>query len=458
MSPPASSQKATTYRKILHFLGEGIWHVELSDLTRIHQMLLGLLQFIMITLRRFVTDRGLMMASALTFSTLLALIPLLALVFTFFSLLGGADWVDSNIRPLIFNLLATGSGEKLAQSLSDFVRNARVGTIGTLGFFFMIVTALALLNTIEGAFNQVWSVGESRSLLKKLRDYWSAVSIAPILIIVSLFLTTSLGKIPLIQTILAQPMVDHLLTSVMPLLLQWVAFYLFFVMIPNTVVRASSAALGALVGSVLWEIAKAGYLNYTANAVKYNLIYGSLAFIPVFMIWIYLTWVAVLIGVEVSYVSQNFSTIRLQKRRIRLSYSQKELAGLTVMVEVARRFLQGEDPTTVFELSHRLKLPSEHLRVVVRQLRERRLLGDGDDDFPLIITQDLDRISVQSMVTALRDGGGSELLLDDDSLYHAVEKVIGKLNDPNRKLLGETTLRQLVNDIECSQTWGNGKA
>ena len=453
-----SSNIKRVRHKVLDFLSEEIWHVEASDLARIPGLLLGLLQFLLIALRKFLTDRGLMMASALTFSTLLALIPLLVIVFTFFSLLGGADWVDTNIRPLIFNLLATGSGEKLSQSLSDFVRNARLGTIGSLGFIFMIVTALALLNTIESAFNQVWSIAESRSLLKKLRDYWSAMTIAPILIVVSLFLTTSLGKIPLVHTILEQSAVDYLLTSVTPLLLQWLAFYLFFLMIPNTMVRASSAAIGSLVGSVLWEIAKAGYLSYIANAVKYNVIYGSLAFLPIFMIWIYLTWVVILVGVEISYAHQNFVSLRGQKRKIGLSYSQRELAGLMVMVEVARRFIDGEDPTTVYELSHRLKLPAEHLRTVIQHFRDRKLLSDGDDDYPLVVTQDLDRISVQSMVDAIRDGGRGNLLMDKDSLYRSVNRVVARWLEPGRKLLGETTLRQLVFEIRDGQTDLNGKA
>ena len=157
-------------QKVLQFLSEDIWHLEASDLAGIPGMLLGLLQFLLIALRKFVTERGLMMASALTFTTLLAIIPLLILMFTVFKLLGGAEWVDENIRPLLFNFLATGSGEKLSQSLSDLLRNAKLGTIGSLGFVFMVATSLALLNTIESAFNHVWSIVESRSLIKKIRE------------------------------------------------------------------------------------------------------------------------------------------------------------------------------------------------------------------------------------------------------------------------------------------------
>jgi membrane protein len=389
-----------------------------------------------------------MTASALTFSTLLALIPVLVLVFTFFSLLGGANWLDSHIRPLIFDLLATGSGEKLSQSLSDFVRNARLGTWGTMGFIFMIVTCLSLLNTIESAFNRVWSIAVSRTLLQKLRDYWSTMTIAPILIILSLFLTTSLEKIPLVATVLAYSWVNHLLTMVMPFILQWVAFYLFFLMIPNTMVRSTSAALGALVGSVLWEIAKAGYLTYTANAVKYNLIYGSIAFLPIFMIWMYLTWVAILIGVEVSYVHQNFASLRRQRQKIRLSFAQIEQMGLMVMVDVARRFMGGNTPTTVYKLSHRMRLPAEHIRSVVTLLRNQRLLGEGDDDYPLTVMQDLDRITVQSVLDALRTGGGTNLIMEDDTLYSAVGLQLSSWRNNSWKLMGNMTLRQLVREID----------
>jgi membrane protein len=454
--PGIQSNSSSIYKKIIEFLSEDIWHVEASDLARIPRMLLGLLQFLLITLRKFVTDRGLMMASALTFASLLAFIPFLVLLFTLFSLLGGAQWLDSQIRPLIFDTLATGAGEKISQSLSDLVRSARLGTTGTVSFIFMVVTALGLLNTIESAFNQVWSVAESRSILKKIRDYWSAITIAPILIVVSLFLTTSLGKIPIIQTLMAQSWVDHLLTVIMPLLLQWLAFYLFFLMVPNTVVRMSAAALGALAGSVLWELAKAGYLTYTTNVVKYNLVYGSLAFIPIFMIWVFLTWVAILIGVEISYVYQNFGSLKGQIRRIRLSFSQKEMLGLTVMAEVARRFMKGEIPTTIYEFSHRLKLPAEHLRSVVQLFREQKLLSGGDDDALLVVTRDLDRISVQTILDALREGGGGDLLIEDDALFSAVNDAIRQLMTPARRLLGETTLRKLVARITEDHPGPNG--
>ena len=453
-----STEKATLYQKVLKFLTEDLWHVELSDLKKSQKFLLSLLQFLSISLRKFITDRGLMMASALTFSTLLALIPFLAVVFTFFSLLGGTTWVENLIRPIIFNLLSTGSGEKLSQSLSDFVRNASLGTIGTIGAVFLVITTLSLLNTIEGAFNQVWSTGESRPLLKKIRDYWSALTIGPILIVVSLFLTTSLGKVELVKVILSQPLVNHFLTIVMPLFLQWVAFYLFFQMIPNTAVRSASAALGALVGSVLWEIAKAGYVAYTTSAVKYNLIYGSVAVVPIFMIWMYLTWVAMLIGVEISYVHQNFSSLRWQKRKIQLSYSQKELMGLTVMVEVARRFIEGKAPTTIYEMSQRLRLPSEHVRLVIQQFRDIQLLSDGTDDSPLVVIQDLDRISIQAMIDALQHSGKGSLYLDQDELYQSVGVLVQKWTIPGKKLLGETTLRQLALESTPRQTPNHGKA
>jgi len=457
MTMPTTTPKATSlYRRVLEFLSVDIWRLETSDLARIPGMLLGFLQFLLIALRKFVTDRGLMMASALTFSSLLAFIPLLVLLFTFFSLLGGAEWLDARIRPLIFNTLATGTGEKLSQSLSELVRSARLSTTGSVSFILMIVTSLSLLNTIEGAFNQIWSVAESRSIARKIRDYWSALTIAPILIIVSLFLTTSLGKIPIVQTVLSQRWVDHFFTVFVPLLLQWLAFYLFFLMIPNTVVRTASAALGALVGSVLWEIAKSGYLTYIAYAVKYNLVYGSLAFIPIFMIWVYLTWVAILMGVEISYAHQNFVSLKGQKRRIQLSFSQKETAGLTVMAEVARRFITGQPPTTIYELSHEFKLPSEHLRSLVQLLRERKLLNEGDDDGPLVVTRELDRISVQAMVDALREGGGGESVLVDNTLYHSVSKAIQRLMSPSRKLLAETTLRTLVTEISNQPSGPNG--
>jgi membrane protein len=458
MPTQVSHEKATVYQKVLKFLKEEIWHVELSDLKKSQKFLLSLLQFLSISLRKFVTDRGLMMASALTFSTLLALIPFLAVVFTFFSLLGGAEWVENHIRPIIFNLLSTGSGEKLAQSLSDFVRNASLGTIGTLGSIFLVITTLSLLNTIESAFNQVWSVGESRPLLKKVRDYWSALTIGPILIVVSLFLTTSLGKVGIVKAILSQSLVNHFLTLIMPLILQWVAFYLFFQMIPNTAVRSSSAALGALVGSVLWEIAKAGYVTYTSSAVRYNLIYGSVAIVPIFMIWMYLTWVAVLIGVEISYVHQNFLSLRWQKRKIQLSYSQKELLGLTVMAEVAQRFMEGNPPTTIYEMSQRLRLPAEHVRSVIQQFRDNQMLSNGTDDSPLVVVQDLDRISVQAMIEALQQSGKGSLYLDQDELYQSVSELVQRWLVPGKKLLGDTTLRQLAMESNTPKIKNHGKA
>ncbi len=131
-----------------------------------------------------------------------------------------------------------------------------------------------------------------------------------------------------------------------------------------------------------------------------------------------------------------------------MSYAQMEQMGLMVMVDVARRFMEGTTPITIYELSHRLQLPSEHLRSVVTLLRNRQLLGEGDDDFPLIVMQDLDRTTVLSVLDALRVGGGTKLMLDNDTLYSAVGKQLSSWRSNSRKLLGNMTLRQLVREID----------
>jgi len=132
--------------------------------------------------------------------------------------------------------------------------------------------------------------------------------------------------------------------------------------------------------------------------------------------------------------------------------------GLTVMVEVARRFIEGKAPTTIYEMSQRLRLPSEHVRLVIQQFRDIQLLSDGTDDSPLVVIQDLDRISIQAMIDALQHSGKGSLYLDQDELYQSVGVLVQKWTIPGKKLLGETTLRQLALESTPRQTPNHGKA
>jgi membrane protein len=243
--------------------------------------------------RRFRADQLGHIAGSLAFTTVLATVPLAAVVFGAFSLLPGfQEWLEP-VRVFLLTHLLPASGDIVGKRIEEFSHN--VGGLTATGAALLIVSALALMATIERTFNFLWRATRARPLIQRLVTYWAVLTLGPALI------GAGIGMSKWITTHAAMgTAASHLISALLPVALEFAAVTLLFLTVPNVRVRWRDAMAGALFSTVLFEILKRAFVVFVSSAVSYQVIYGAIAAVPVFMMWIYLSWMACLLGAILS--------------------------------------------------------------------------------------------------------------------------------------------------------------
>jgi len=244
---------------------------------------------------KFMADRCTTLASALSFSSMLSIVPFLAILF---AILKALD-VHTTLAPMLLSNVAVGSQEVVARILR-YINNTRVGSLGAVGLVTLFLSVMATLDNIEEAFNQICGIGQGKSVHHKLRDYLIVIFGIPILIALAVSLTTSLQHQGMVQWFLRLPGIGKLLLlRLVPFLSIWIALTCLYFFIPNVRVRFRHAVAGALLAGASWQAAQWTFIHFQLGVSRYNAIYGTLALLPVFMMWIYTCWIIVLAGMEI---------------------------------------------------------------------------------------------------------------------------------------------------------------
>jgi membrane protein len=252
-------------------------------------------QTILKDLKKQINDSQLfLVASSLSYTTILSIIPLLAVSFSIFKAFGGLDKNRDAIQSLIIQNLGQNSGDQAMATIQKFISNAHTGTLGITGLIGLIITSMSMLNSAEKSINRIWNTPLSRPLFYRISSYWVFITLGPIAMSFALGFSTS--------TRLALPNIvpNGFTESVLALLV----FFIIYKFVPNTKVHWLSALVASVVTSVAWIFAKHGYGIYVQKFVSYDKIYGSLGAIPIFILWVYILWIVVLFGAAVSAVLQ----------------------------------------------------------------------------------------------------------------------------------------------------------
>ncbi len=265
---------------------------------RISTLWQRLWHFVRLLTARFIEDQGLPSTASLTYMTLLALVPLMTVSLAVFSAFPVSERVAEQIQDFVFANFIPASGEVLQQYLQQFSQKA--SQLTGAGFVFLILVALGLMANIDRAFNTIWRVKAKRSPLSIFIVYWSILSLGPLLIGVSMAVTSYLVSIPLFSDAAATLGFGRSLLGLAPLLASAAAFTLLYAVVPNRRVPIKHALAGGVLAAVLFEIAKRGFAFYLTQFPAYEAIYGALAAIPIFLVWIYLSWLVTLLGAEFS--------------------------------------------------------------------------------------------------------------------------------------------------------------
>ncbi|EGW55114.1 virulence factor BrkB family protein [Candidatus Endoriftia persephonae] len=258
-----------------------------------------LCQFSSLLFHHFAKDGGIQNTAALTYTTLLSLVPLMTVMLALFSAFPGSEKAASEIENFVFQNFVPAAGEIVQEHLRNFSQKA--GRLSGVGFGFLFVVALMLMANIDKAFNTIWHVRKKRKPIATFLVYWAILSLGPILIVVSVGVTSYLVSLPIFIEDATVVQLRTRLLGVMPVLISALAFTLLYALVPNRNVPLRHAFAGGVLAALLFETAKRGFALYVTQFPTYEAIYGAMAAIPIFLIWIWLSWLVTLLGAEFTY-------------------------------------------------------------------------------------------------------------------------------------------------------------
>lgn len=326
----------------------------------------------------FFAHQGALRAAALTYTTLLSLVPFLAIAFAVLKGFG----IQNALEPLLLQF--AGDSEETIAKIIGYVNNTNVKTMGAVGLVILVLTAISLLSSIEDAFNTIFGVQENRPFQRRFSDYLSVVVVGPVLILAATSMNTSIQSQWLVKWLIDNTYLGStilLLFRMVPYLFIWLAMTFIYIFLPNTKVNLRSAVLGGVLAGTSWQIAQWGYFHFEVGMAKHNAIYGTLAALPIFLIWVYTSWLIVLLGLEVVYAHQ-YRAIRVgQRETSNQSATTREVLALSTLLLLCRHFSSDAAPPEPRQLSEELGITLNETEELLETLRGLhyavKVSGDG---------------------------------------------------------------------------------
>ncbi len=399
-----------------------------------------------VLLREFDEDGLKYRAMSLVYTSLLSLAPLLAVSFSILKAFG----VHNQIQPLLLKLLAPmgSQAEEITKNIITFVENIQVGVLGFVGFLMLFYTSVSLLEQIEDCFNHIWRVTKERSLYRRFSDYFSMILIGPVLLFSALGITASMTSATIVQRLIAlEPFgtLYYLAGLILPYILTVAAFTLAYSFIPNTPVKLRSALTGGFIAGLTWKMMGILFALFMANSAQYSAIYSGFAVILLSMIWLYISWLILLLGGVIAFHLQFPSYLGYARRRPHLSIQCQERLSLLLMCLIGQHHLRGNVDCTLQNLAAKVNLPWEPVAEQLECLKQSGLLATLDGDSKAYVpAHDTDLISLQDIVKAVRGSGDQPVLSIPGDLDNAIQTLFSLFDDNLAKTLQNQSLRSIV--------------
>ncbi|MGB5427767.1 MAG: YihY/virulence factor BrkB family protein [Gammaproteobacteria bacterium] len=425
-----------------------VWDDDMRELSGWRRYLLFVLRVLHLLIKELMGGQLNLRAMSLVYTTLLSIVPLLAVSF---SVLKGFG-VHNRIEPLLYNFLTPlgPNGVEITDRIISFVENVKVGVLGSIGIVLLIYTVIALLQKIESAFNFVWQIDHLRSLSQRVSNYLSVTLIGPVLIFSAVGFTATVLDTETAQQLVSIEPFGSLMyygSKLVPYILVCLAFTLIYIFIPNTHVQFTAALVGGVIAGVLWKITGWGFAAFIASSSRYAAIYSGFAIVILLLIWLYLSWLILLVGSQIAYFVQHPKYMTLHREPMVLSNRMREQLALQLMFLIGYNYFHGKAAWTIDRFVDYLDLPGEPLQRTLRTLVDAGYLIEVDNDgvpvyLPLL---DIENIRIIDVLTDVRCARESRVLsLQQLTPVRAVAQLMSELNAAQQAVLGDRTLRSMV--------------
>ena len=437
-------------KKVISFIKTDIWRLSLRKISRRKSFLIKQIRIVLIAFRGFDEDKCQLRASALTFYSLLSIVPIAAMAFGIAKGFG----FEKMLEKQLLNKMP-GQEEVIGQVITfaqSFLESVRGGLVAGIGVLLLFWTVVKVLGNIEKSFNDIWGIKDARSIGRKLSDYLSIMVVCPIFVILSgsitVFVATQLqlitGKIAMLGFL--SPLIFFII-KLLPYVMIWFLFTFIYIFMPNSKVRFSSGLLGGIIAGTIYQLVQWAYITFQIGVGKFNAIYGSFAALPLFLVWIQLSWLVVLFGAEISFAHQNVDMYEFEPDSNLVSHSFKRLLSLRITHLLVKHFHAGEKPLTATEISHILEIPIRLARQILFELMESGIVTEVQTGtYKQVAFQparDVDLLTIKYVIDALEKRGEDNIPIVHS---HELEVLSGSLNE-FEKAIEDSSANKLLKEI-----------
>jgi membrane protein len=437
------------FERATRFVSVDVWRIQLEDLPFGKSFLVKQLRIILLTLRGFVEDKCFFRASSLTFNTLLSIVPVVAILFGVAKGFG----FESRLKRELFAKFPGESQQEVLWKVFDFAESllqaTKGGLIAGIGMVILFWSVINVLSHIEASLNDIWEIKESRSWGRKFSDYLAVMLISPLLILVSssatVFITTHViqltEKIKLLGII--SPLI-FLSFKLIPYVLIWILFTIIYVLMPNTKVKLKAGLVAGIIAGTIFQFVQWGYISFQVGAARYNAIYGSFAALPLFLMWVQVSWWVVLFGAELSFANQNVGTYEYEPDSRKVSPAFKKVLTLHVAHLLVKNFAVGGRPLTDVEIGARLKIPIRLVHNILYELVQSQVITETttrtEQEYGYQPARDINTLTIKYVVDAVEHNGTNDIPVARTGEFAALEQALDKFREemdasPANKLL-----------------------
>ena len=403
-------------QQLIHFFKTGIWQITRGDVSPLRYLMVNVMKKILLAVRFFTAKRVLTKASALTYSTLLAIVPILAVVFAIARGFGYSKYIEVWFRDALSSQPQTA--DIIIGFVNSYLVHTKSGIFLGIGLLFMLYTVLMLVSNIEEAFNEVWQVKKSRSVFRTFTDYLAMFFVFPILIVISsgisIFLATVADSMPdfLMLGSAVRTLID--LTPYVLMSLMFIALYIFM---PNTKVKLSSVIVPGILAGIAMQGLQFVYIHSQIFLSSYHAIYGSFAALPLFMLWMQISWTICLFGAELCYTNQNLDYYDYDANAGEISHRYRLMLCALLMSRICKRFAEGRKPYSVLELRKETNIPIRFVNDLLYELIDANLLievtsDEKGEESRFMPSEDLSNLTLGTMIDRLEARGRWKIDLD----------------------------------------------
>lgn len=388
------------------------------------------------------------LSAALTFKIIFSLVPFLAVILAFVKGFGG---LEGKVRDFLVKSLTGFLGGDASKAFDGFLTSVNATAIGVVGFSVLLYTSFSLLDTVEKTFNTIWGIKTPRALLRRFTVYWTILTVSPVVLVTIFTMKTFVESHRAYTWLNAHaPFIGKGLLLAVPFFFAWIFFTLVYVIIPNTRVRVSAAFVGALVAGSAWNVMTTAYFWYNTHVVSSYAFYGSLGSIPIFLLWVYLSWIIVLFGAEIAFAAQHVDTYRRELEAVKVSAADRDRLALVIALEAVRPFESGGAPPTSETVAARLHAPSRVVHEIVYQLMDRGILREvtalNAKDPGLVPARDPSVMTARDVLHAVRRYG-DRLALPEGDGAPAVYRLVDEAEERATSDLARVTLKELASQV-----------